>query len=414
MKQFTTVLKFEYLSYLKNKTFRIITVLAVLLIAVALSFPSITQLFKTGQENSQSKDPSSLKQVMIVDQTGYYSDAALYTQGTLSDYHFAIEPEQNLDSLKEKIKNGDLFAALIIDTPLHANYYQKQILVPDLQLQLADLLKNAYSTQKMTAYGLTESEVMQVIQVPVLDAQEVGKGFEQTYFYTYILLFLLYVSMMMYGQLVATSVATEKSSRAMELLITSAKPLNLMFGKIIGSGLAGLTQMAVFILTAAGFYQLNAESWADNAIVQSIFNVPTNILLFSLICYILGYFLYAFMFGALGSLASRVEDINTTSMPLILFFMVGFFISFMGLLHPTALTTVASFIPFFAPMVMFARISMEDVPLWQITISLLGTLLTSILCGWLGAKIYRIGILLYGNPPKLGELVKAMRNEKKY
>jgi len=103
------------------------------------------------------------------------------------------------------------------------------------------------------------------------------------------------MTVMMYGQLVASSVAAEKSNRAMEMLITSTRPLNLMFGKVLGSGLAGLTQIGLFLLAAAGFYALNRVHWAGIAFIQSVFDMPPAIIGYTVLFYLLGFFMYAFL-----------------------------------------------------------------------------------------------------------------------
>ena len=145
---------------------------------------------------------------------------------------------------------------------------------------------------------------------------ETGKSQQNTFFYTYIIIMMLYMAIILYGQLVATSVASEKSSRAMEMLITSANPVSLIFGKVFGSALAGLTQMGAIFGSAFLFYNLNASYWGGNSLIQSIFGVPLSLIGFSLLFFLLGYFIYAFIFGALGSLATRTEDINTSTMPI--------------------------------------------------------------------------------------------------
>lgn len=109
-----------------------------------------------------------------------------------------------------------------------------------------------------------------------------------------------------------------------------------MFGKVIGSGLAGLAQIAVFLVSAAGFYALNQDSWADIPFIRSIFDMPPHIIVYTIFFYLAGYFMYAFLYGALGSLASRIEDINTSIMPIMLIIMAAMFVSIFGMISPEA------------------------------------------------------------------------------
>lgn len=127
--------------------------------------------------------------------------------------------------------------------------------------------------------------------------------------------------------MVATNVATEKSSRAMEVLITSAKPTSMMFGKVIASCLAGIIQLIAVFGAALLCFNLNKSYWGDNMIVSSIFDMPPSLLGFMLIFFVLGFFIYAFLYGAIGSTASKLEDINTSVMPIINAVYYCFFVS---------------------------------------------------------------------------------------
>jgi ABC-2 type transport system permease protein len=235
----------------------------------------------------------------------------------------------------------------------------------------------------------------------------------ENFYYTYVLIFALYMAIILYGQLVATNVAAEKSSRAMELLITSSRTTNLMFGKIIGSGLAGVAQMAVVLGAGYVCFNLNRSYWLDNAVINSIFDMPLGMVLYSLMFFILGFFMYAFMFGALGSLVSRTEDINTAILPVLFLFVGAFMISMMGMSTgnvDTMLMKVSSFVPFSSPMAMFVRITMGEVKPIEIVLSVVLLVLSTIGMGYVSAKIYRLGVLLYGKPPKLSIILKMLRH----
>jgi ABC-2 type transport system permease protein len=139
--------------------------------------------------------------------------------------------------------------------------------------------------------------------------------------------------------------------------------------------------------------------------------MPPAVILYTVLFYLTGYFAYAFLYGALGSLASRTEDINASIMPIIFLFMAAFFVAIFGMMSPeSSLLVIFSFVPFFSPLAMFVRICMTEVPLWQIILSLALMFATIWGTGWLSARIYRIGILMYGKPPKLKELVRMLRN----
>ena len=225
------------------------------------------------------------------------------------------------------------------------------------------------------------------------------------------MIFALYMVILLYGQMVATNVATEKSSRAMEVLITSAKPTSMMFGKVIASCLAGLIQLVAVFGSALVFYNLNKAYWGDNMIIDSIFNIPTELFVYMLVFFILGFLIYAFMFGAVGSTASKLEDINTSVMPITLLFIIAFIVVVTSMSSgniDNTLMTVCSFIPFTSPMAMFTRICMSTVPLYEILISIAILIGSTVGIGIISAKIYRVGVLMYGTTPKLGAILKAV------
>lgn len=413
MNQFFSVFKFEYSRMIRNKVFLWVTVIFVAIIGIILSFPALQGLFSSqnGSDSGKAASPETLPKVTVVDKTGMLKDTSAFS--SIKGYSFVLDNTASEDTLKRDINNGSVTAAVVINEPLKFTYMEKRVMDSTLLTQVQSALDILYKSSAMTQSGMTKAQIQQTLQSPQPTIEETGKGFEQTYFYTYVLIMLLYMSIMMYGQLVATSVAGEKSSRAMEMLITSAKPANLLFGKVLGNGAAGLTQIAIFLLAATGFYQMNSSYWANNAIVSSIFNMSAGTMLNVLVFYILGYFIFAFLYGAVGSLASKVEDINTTSMPLILLSVAGLMLSFIAIMNPDGTASVIlSLIPFFAPTVMFVRINMSVVPVWQIALCIALMLGTIALVGWLAAKIYKTGVMMYGKSPKLSELRKVLKESK--
>ena len=225
------------------------------------------------------------------------------------------------------------------------------------------------------------------------------------------MIFELYMVILLYGQMVATNVATEKSSRAMEVLITSAKPTSMMFGKVLASCFAGFIQLVAVFGSALIFYNLNKSYWGDNMIIDSIFNIPPELLVYMLVFFILGFLIYAFMFGAVGSTASKLEDINTSVMPITMLFIVAFIVVMTSMSSGNVDNTimkVCSYIPFTSPMSMFTRIAMSTVPWYEIAISIAILVGSTVGIGVLSAKIYRVGVLMYGTTPKISNIIKAV------
>lgn len=412
MKQFLTVLWFEFSSYLKNKVFVGITLALIIVVALVLSFPRVGSLI-----NFNSNSNEEQKIVLISDENAVDPEITLsvFSQALLNN---KVElTDKNSDELQKLVDNGDCESAIIINSPTDYAYIVKDVKLYDSTTQIiTQIMQNKFRIESMTTLGLSPEQATTVLNQEITNTViKTGKDQTQTFFYTYILIFALYMVILLYGQLVATSVATEKSSRAMEMLITSARPTNLMFGKVLGSGLAGLAQMSAVLLSSFIFFNLNKSYWENNMVVTSIFDMPLSILLYTILFFILGYFIYAFLYGAVGSLASKVEDLNTSIMPIMFIFIVAFFIVIFSMTSgevDSVLMIIASYVPLTSPMAMFVRIAMGNVAGYEIIICV-GILLLSIVgVGIFAAKIYRVGVLMYGKPPKLSEIVKSFSHSK--
>jgi ABC-2 type transport system permease protein len=276
----------------------------------------------------------------------------------------------------------------------------------DIVLQGAGL-SDAVKTDLQTPVSL------ETVQISTSDQAAAGKTESQiaiSYALVYVMLFLLYMGVIGFGNLVATEITAEKSTRVMELLITSVSPLKQMFGKIIGICLLALTQIGLLIAVGAVNLSLSGSSSMIADLHLSWHDLQLSLIVYFLIFYLLGFFIYATVFAAVGSLVSRTEDVGQAIMPVTLVIVAAFMIAIFGLNQPNAgFVVTMSFVPFFSPLIMFLRIGMSTPPFWQIAISIAIQLLSIGAMAWLAAKIYRTGVLMYGKRPTLKELRKAMR-----
>ena len=411
MKQFGKILKFELKNYAKNKAFVGVTIFLMVVIAIVMFFPRITALFESDDPSDTTADLS----VMLVkadDPT--QADMVKETfAASFTDYDVQIT-DAEISMIKDKITSGDVECAFVMTGATSFTYYVDNLSMYDMNPDIATgVLQQIYQMNAMINGGMSAEDAAGVMSIQINgEVESLGKDQMQNFFYTYIMIFALYMVILLYGQMVATNVATEKSSRAMEVLITSAKPTAMMFGKVIASCLAGLTQLVAVFGSAILFYSLNKNYWGDNQIIASIFDMPVELLGYMLIFFVLGFFIYAFLYGAIGSTASKLEDINTSVMPITMLFIVGFLVvmfSFAAGSVDNTLMKVCSFVPFTSSMAMFTRIAMSTVPWYEIVISIV-ILIGSVLgIGVLSAKIYRVGVLLYGTTPKLSSIIKAIR-----
>ena len=410
MKQFGKILKFELKYFFKNKIFVGITIFLVLLIAIVMFFPRIMEL--TGGEKSSESSADLPIMIVKADDPSQADMVKDIFAASFTDYSVQIANE-DVDTIKEKITSEAAECAFVMTGPTSYTYYVNNLSLYDANTEIANtVLQQIYQMNAMINSGMTPEQAGEVMKIQITsEVESLGKDQTENFFYTYIMIFALYMVILLYGQMVATNVATEKSSRAMELLVTSANPTSMMFGKVLASCIAGLVQIVAIFGSAVAFYQINKSYWGDNFIIKSIFNIPPELLIYMLIFFVLGFLIYAFMFGAVGSTASRLEDINTSVMPITIIFIVAFFVVMTSMSSgdvDNTLMTVCSYIPFTSPMAMFTRIAMSTVPLYEIVISIAILIASTAGIGVLSAKIYRVGVLLYGTPPKITAILKTV------
>ena len=424
MKQFKIILAHEFTNFLKNKVFVGITVFLVVVLAGIMFFPRIRDAFSSGNPGSAEPEPGIVDpgtpadpgewepQGPILLLSGSYADGVEDALRYGLDYQVQ-KGNWTAEEASEKILAGEAGCALIFDSPTHFTYYVETLpMYDDSDYLLNEAILNTLKMRSLTDKGLSADEAAGILSMNIShDTEVLGKDQFSNFFYTYAMIFGLYMVILLYGQMVASNVASEKSSRAMELLVTSARPTAMMFGKVIASCLAGLLQLTLIFGSALVFYRLNEEYLGGNPIIVSLFNFPASLLFYMLLFFVLGFFLYAFMYGAVGSTASKLEDINISVMPITMIFLAGFFVVIFSMSSgrlDNGLMKAASFIPFTSPMAMFTRICMSTVPPFEIVLSVAILIASVILVGVLAARIYRIGVLMYGKPPKIGELLKMV------
>ena len=320
-----------------------------------------------------------------------------------------------MDDVKSEITSGNAECAFAIKSASSYTYYVNNLSMYDMNTEVANtVLQEVYRIEELIKNEIPPEKAQEIMSVQIESRTEtLGKDQMQNFFYTYIMIFALYMVILLYGQMVATNVANEKSSRAMEVLVTSAKPTSMMFGKVLASCIAGFSQLVLIFGTAILLYNVNKEALA-NPLIASIFDIPIELFIYLIVFFVLGFLIYAFMFGAIGSTASKLEDINTSVMPITFLFIIAFMVVMFsmssGSVDNTAML-VCSYIPFTSPMAMFTRICMSTVAWYEIAISIVILIGSTIGIGVLAAKIYRVGVLLYGTPPKFATIIKTVCNK---
>lgn len=409
MKQFFKVFRFEFLNYVKDKVFIILTVILLLGISITLFFPR----FKNNMNISFGKNKEK-PTITIIDKTPK-KDMVQYFTSALENYTIKSD-DATIDEAKKLAMDSDDNTVIIITSPLKYKYIVKNKgLYDETSALINNLLLSKYKNEYLLSSGLTGEQLTEFNTAEVFaETVVVGKDQTESFFYTYALMLLLYMSVLMYGQFVAQSVVLEKSSRAMELLITSADPKSLIFGKILGAGLAGLSQLMVILIWSFGCYKINSSYWSGNFAVSSLFNITPSLICYTALFFVLGFLLYSFVFGAMASLATKMEEISTLTMPAIFLMVISFIATIASVSSGNVnngLLKALSFIPFSSPMAMFARITMNTAAVWEIVLSVAILIISNFIIGYLAVAIYRVGILMYGKPPKLNELIRTLKNK---
>lgn len=385
-RKFLTLYRFNLLQKLRAKSFLISTVLMVLFLVGFGNIERILDWFS-------GDDPK----VALVSELSTDLRPALKKAGVTSDI---TTKEYTVAQARKAVDRGTFDAVAIVQDSYDVTLVSASP-ESELQTQVATVVKQVRDQAVITDAEI-DPNVLASLAEPVPVKQELtstgGKSEDELFAASalvYVLLFLMYFTIAIYGGMIVTEIANEKSSRVMELLISAASPIQHMLAKILSIATVSLIQLS--ILVGVGYYSAQSSSLFDQLSLDSL-SARTIIYLF--VFFLLGYFLYATLLAALGSLVSRVEDAQQVTLPVILLIVAAFMISMFSLNAPTnQAVVVLSFVPFFTPMVMFLRVMLTDVPLWQVSISLILMLISISLALFVGTKFYRGGVLFYGSNP---------------
>lgn len=415
MNKFFIVLGHTFFSRLKSKSFIISTAFILLLLTLFANIETIVKFFIGDDEST----------VAVIDETNELFPILEHSMAEIDDRLKLVLFAESEEVGKEAVQNEEYDGLLILSYDENQNptalYYENDAVESRNQINLEQQLqqmKIALATERSGIDEETLQTIYEPIQFEKIALDEAAKTDEELNAargIVYIMLFVLYMAVIIYGQMIATDVATEKSSRVMEILISSASPLTHLFAKIIGIALLGITQMAIIFLYALWLFRTKGSEISEALIQEFGFSVENiSLFMYGLIFFLLGYLLYATIAAMLGSLVSRVEDVQQLTMPLIFLVMIAFFIAMFGLAVPDAkFITITSYIPFFTPMIMFLRIGMLEIPAWEIILSISILILTIVLFAWLSARIYRGGVLMYGPSRSLKDIKQAFMMTKK-
>jgi ABC-2 type transport system permease protein len=405
-KDIFTVAKFTMRDMIGRKSFRISTLIILILIVVGFNVPSFIQNFSNPDNNT----------ILFVDRDNIFS-SSLNTLRENSELGYQAEiSTDNDETIRQKIDNDEINSAFIIektDTEPRIRYIVKNTAtISEPPQQIIDQLNSLYSAVQLSKLGLTESELATLIpnfdlEIEQTESEVVGGNIGVMMILSCILFFAIYFCAFQ----VSSSITVEKTSKIIETLVTSTSPRSIILGKTIGIGLVGLGQMLLFVVTAI----LSAYSFLDSEILNAMLdlsNFTPYLAIITLVYFILGYFVYALLYAVTGATVSKPEDIQAANTPVVILTMIGFYLAYFTLMNPTGeLNIFASLLPISSPFCMPLRVMMGVASSWDVCLSILILLITCIVVAHIAIKIYSNAILNYGNQRGLKNLFKMYKEK---
>lgn len=426
MKRFFTIYGFELKSYINNKSFTITTLLLIVLLCAGTFLPRFIDMSDmlgldkptngsaasddTSDNSGASSDSSDEADstIGLVDETGIFKDLSILKQAFSDTEIVTMKSEKEL---KKAVKSEKISAGFDVKDDLNYEYYVlNRNMYDENQAIFESFLSQVHQQIYCEQNDLDYASFSAGYDAPVNCTERIlGKDAGDNYWYCYALVVVIFMMIILYGVMVATSVTVEKSNRSIEVLVTSVDAKYLLFGKVFAGATTAIVQLGSVLLAALAGYSVNHTYWGDK--LDMLLKIPGSVLAGFAIFGIGGFLFYAFLYGAMGALVSKTEDINKSAGTLQMLIMIVYFIVMFQLPTPdSTIMKICSFLPFSSYSAMFVRIGMGSVATSEIVISAVILFASTIAAGWLAAKIYRMGTLRYGNPIKLSTALKNLKN----
>ena len=409
MQQFFTVFKYEFKKIVLSKGYLISTGIMAIILAGVFFLPQLISDLKLF--NSDNNTPVALIKTDYVK-----SETLVQTiHAALPDYEVKLTDKSTEEAKQEVINDKAKFFIEANHDLTEVTEYSKigfsEASTREVQ-SIDAIVKNLRQSDLLAEQNLAPSAIAKVLNPDVkINLETVNKNGAASVIYTFVLIYALYMAITFYGSHVMNSVVTEKTSRAMEVLATSVKPNALLFGKIISTSLAGLIQIAAIIIEAFICVKISSVNNPSFPVNQIISNIPAQILVYMLIFFLLGFLIYSFLYGAFASTVSKIDELGSAVMPVQIIIIFTFFVTMSAINSGNADTpfnVFLSYFPFTAPMMMFTRAIISNVSTLEIILSILVLIVSTYFIGWLSARIYRVGILMYGEKPNFIKLMGAI------
>ncbi len=413
MKEFLEVFKYTFNENAKKKSFIISTIVILIIVLAAIIIPSLI-MNSSKDEGVQGENNGEKEVVYFVDNSGYYKDNIANIEQSLEGYSIKVETSDSIDKLKNDIKengNGSLIVINDKDGMPMFDYFVKQYGDGPDPSMLTDILKKQFTKDLLTKENVSDSISAKVLTDFSINTNELGKNKWGGYFASIVIVIVLFFAIYFYGYSVSMSVASEKTSRVMEVLVTSVKPSSIILGKVAGMGCLGLMQLALILLTGfAGFKVFFPGNLSIGGMSIDFSSFSPMAIVLMIVYFILGYFLYAMMYAVVGATVSKAEDVNSAMMPMSFISVIAFYFAYGTFAIPNSVAAkAASLVPLSASFSMPSRLISTDVAAWEIITSLGILVITLAIVSMVSIKLYSLAILHYGNRLKLSKLFKLSK-----
>lgn len=419
MQKVSKIIRREYVEAVRKRTFLLSTMLVPLLM-IGVIFISVF---------FAERDPERPMRLAVVDGTGELGPGLREAlDDTLRGGRRRFEVEvlgamgggatEFKDELRRRIEADELDAFIVVPEDIleagSAEFYAKSLGVLSLERQLRNSLNRVVIERRLTAQGLPAEQLNAMMKsvsfktLLVEKGTEKESGFEQEYATTMAAVMILYMTIMLHGLSIMRSVLEEKASRVIEIVLSSVTAMQLMVGKIIGTGLVSLTQYAIWALVALAI--MLGGLGAGEAAFNLAEHISWGEVAYMVVFFLLGFLLFGTAYAAIGAMCNNEQEANNLHTPLVMLLVAPVLVAINVIQEPSGvLSRILSFVPFSAPILMFMRISVSNVSTVEIALSILGIVLSIFVMFWIVARIFRVGILMYGKRPNLPELIKWIR-----
>jgi ABC-2 type transport system permease protein len=454
MNKIMAVIKREYLQRVRTKFFVIMTILGPLMLVVFTIVPGLLFSLKSGDTRIAIIDQTESARLYVPvrnalvhgrddedDDDGTPDLASsldknpkdrMETAAKSMRGSFIVEPaplngrslEEVRRELNARIGRNELDGYLVIPPDVLNNadaktaYYGRNVGDVITRGQIEDRLNVAIRRERLIAQGVKDQNVdalSKSVDVATYPINEKGQeGAEDSggagFAMVFIIAFLIYITVLLYGQVVLGAIVEEKETRIAEILFSSVRPFHLMLGKLIGVSLMALTQLGIWVLAfgAVAIYVLPALAASGTNV--NLPHLPPVFFVYFFLFFGLGYFLYATIYVFIGSMVTTTQEGGQMAMPVVFLLMAGLYMAFPVIRAPnSSFAFWVSMVPFFSPITMMVRIVSQTPPFWQIALAWIIGVITVLGLLWLASRIYRIGMLMYGKKATIPEVMRWLK-----